>query len=58
VWLIARLRAEYEPSAKVEVLKSDGTIIVRPQKADLELLQWAKRTGDQYDDVLKRLAES
>ncbi|MGQ9625506.1 MAG: hypothetical protein ACUVV0_01205 [Anaerolineae bacterium] len=58
LWLVAKLLAEYEPNVKVEVLRTDSTIIIRPQKALSELLQWAERIGDKYDDVFRRLAES
>jgi virulence-associated protein VagC len=58
LWLVAGLLAEFEPDAKVEILKSDGTIVIRPQGTHSELLHWAERIGDKYDDVFKRLAES
>ncbi len=58
LWLVARLLAEYDPGVKMEITRSDGTIIIRPQGAPSELLQWAERISDKYDDVFKRLAES
>jgi hypothetical protein len=58
LWLVAKLLAEYEPNVKVKVLKSDGTIIICPQEAHSELLQWAERIGNKYDDVFRRLAET
>ena len=57
LWLVAKLLAEYEPNVK-EVLKSDGTIIICPQEAHSELLQWAERIGSKYNDVLRRLADA
>jgi len=42
----------------MEITRSDGTIIIRPQGTPSELLQWAERISDKYDDVFKRLAES
>ena len=58
LWLVARLLAEYDPGVKMEITRSDGTIIIRPQGTPSELLQWAERISDKYDDVFKRLAES
>jgi len=58
LWLVARLLAEYDPDVKMEVIRSDGTIIIRPQGAHSELLQWAERISDKYDDVFRQLAET
>lgn len=59
LWLVAELLARHKPGAKVEVIKSNGTVVIRsPQEGRPELLQWAERIGDKYDDVFKRLAES
>lgn len=61
LWLVASTLAEYEADVNMEVVRSDGTItirVIRPEDARPELLQWAKRISDRYDDVLRRLAQS
>jgi len=58
LWLVARLLAEYDPDVRMELIRSDGTIIICPQGARSELLQWAERISDKYEDVFRRLAET
>ena len=58
LWLIAGLLAEYSPNTKIQVAKFNGGIAVHPQSDQSDLLQWAERIGNKYDDVFKHLAES
>jgi len=40
------------------VSRHDGALTLRRESAvDPELLVWAERIGEQYDDVFRRLAE-
>ena len=55
--LISQFLDELDSNVKLEIARSDSTFIIRPQLDRAELLQWAERIGDRYDDVFRKLAE-
>ncbi|MDZ7269570.1 MAG: hypothetical protein ONB48_19975 [candidate division KSB1 bacterium] len=46
------------PQVKIEIQQSNNTVTLRAQTDQPELLQWAERIGDRYQNVFERLAKS
>jgi len=49
---------ELEPHTKIELSLCDRHVLLQPVPDRTELLAWAERIGDRYEDVFQRLAES
>lgn len=56
--LVRDLLNELDPHTKIEVSHSGWHILLRPRTDRAELLKWAERIADRYEDVFQRLAES
>ena len=56
--MVRDLLNELDPHTKIEVSRSGWHILLQPRADRKELLKWAKRIGDRYEDVFQRLAES
>ena len=46
------------PQVKVEIQRSGDVVTLRAQAEQSQLLQWAQRIGDRYQNVFERLAQS
>jgi len=46
------------PQIKIEIQQSSNAVTLRAQTDEAELLQWAERIGDRYQNVFERLAKS
>jgi len=56
VRVIQDLLLELGPQVKIEIQQSSNAVTLRAQANEPELLQWAKRIGDRYQNVFERLA--
>lgn len=55
--LIQELLQSLGPQVNVEINKADSVVTLKAQTDHAELLQWAERIGDRYQDVFERLAK-
>lgn len=55
--LIQELLQSLGPQVNVEINKADSVVTLKAQADHAELLQWAERIGDRYQDVFERLAK-
>ncbi len=46
------------PHVKLEIQRLDNGLTLRAQTDQSELLQWAERVGNRYQDVFEKLAKS
>ena len=46
------------PQVKIEIQQSNNAVTLRAQTDQPELLQWAERIGERYQNVFERLAKS
>jgi hypothetical protein len=46
------------PQVKIEIQQTNNTVTLRAQTDQPELLQWAERIGDRYQNVFERLAKN
>lgn len=57
--LVHELLAELAPGEKVEVIRYDGTLILRRESSiDPGMMERVRRVSERYHDVFQRLAES
>ncbi|MBC7226689.1 MAG: hypothetical protein H5T61_05595 [Thermoflexales bacterium] len=57
--LVQELLAQLAPGEKVEVIRYDGTLILRRESSiDPQMLERLRRVSERYHDVFRRLAES
>lgn len=46
------------PQVKIEIQQTNNAVTLRAQTDQPELLQWAERIGDRYQNVFERLAKN
>ena len=56
VRVIQDLLLELGPQVKIEIQQSSNAVTLRAEANESELLQWAERIGDRYQNVFERLA--
>lgn len=56
VQIIQEMLEAFGPQVKIEIQHTKDVITLRARSDPSELLQWAERIGDRYEDVFKRLA--
>lgn len=54
--VIQEMLQELGPTVKIEIQQTKDTVTFRAKTDSTELLRWAERIGDRYEDVFKRLA--
>jgi len=56
VRVIQDLLLELGPQVKIEIQQSNHAITLHARAEGSELIEWAKRIGDRYQNVFERLA--